>query len=68
MLILKVTDRVKFGKTTGTIVGHGTMKSPGGSAVLTYAVRLDGEFRGYIGKTGNYVSTLLVCADGVTKI
>ena len=71
MIILALNDRVKFGDrnlTAGTIVGHGTMKTPGGLTVLTYAVRLDEQFQGHITKNGPFVSLLLVCADGVTKI
>lgn len=70
MIILRVNDRVKFGdrnSKTGTIVGHGTMLTPGGSIVFTYAVRLDEQFQGHI-SSGHFISTLLVCADGVTKI
>ena len=77
MIILKINDRVKFGsggKLTGTIFGHGTMMGVGsGCTMLTYAVYLDEEFHGYIGgdgpsAAGPFISTLLVCADGVTKI
>lgn len=74
MTILKIGDRVRFGdggKITGTIAGHGTMVSLGGSTILTYAVSLDQQFRGHIingNKYASFVSTLLVCADGVTKI
>lgn len=75
MQILKINDRVKFGnrnEITGTIVGHCTMLSHGKSVqLLTYAVRLDDEFQGYVQRNGcesSFISTMLVCADGVTKL
>jgi hypothetical protein len=48
------------------------MQSPAGSTIATYLVRLDEQFQGYIhqAKTGKntFVSTLILCADGATKI
>lgn len=77
-MLIKVNKRVKFGSggmITGTVVGHGTMMSRGNMLMTTYAIRLDEEFRGYIqaeadkpGYLGSYVSTLVVCTDGVVKI
>lgn len=69
MKILAIDDKVEFGsknRLAGTIVGHGTMKTPGGSTVPTYAVRLDKQFQGYL-DNGSFISTMLICADGVTK-
>lgn len=71
MLIHKINDRVKFGnkgKLTGTIVGHGTMVSPGGSTLLTYAVRLDKHVQGYLKPSQSFISTMLVCRERVEKI
>ena len=71
MTLLPIKTRVKFGSKdtiTGTIVGYGTMFAHGGMNVIqTYAVRLDADHQGKI-PCGSYVSTLLVCADGLTKI
>ena len=72
MTLLKIGTRVKFGSIPGTVVGHGTMQSPGGTTIATYAVRLDEKFRGYLRHSdppnASYISTMLVCADGVTRI
>jgi hypothetical protein len=74
MEILPIGTPVKFGngdKITGTIVGHGTMMSPSKATYVTYAVRLDEQFQGWLGAESwwaSYISTLTVCADGVTKI
>lgn len=72
MLIHKVNDRVAFGthdELTGTIVGHGIMVSPAGSTLLTYAIRLDEQFQGFVGDdyhpNKSFISTMLACSDGV---
>ena len=74
MSILPTNARVKFGSTdtiTGKIVGHGTMLSPSGTTIVTYAIELDEEFQGYISNKNHhnlsFISTLLVSADGVTR-
>jgi hypothetical protein len=72
MQLLKINDRVEFGNArelTGTIVGHGTMQSPGGSTIATYLVRLDEKFQGHLDQAMHtFISTLVLCADGATKI
>jgi hypothetical protein len=75
MSILPTNARVKFGNKdaiTGKIVGHGTMLTPSRITVVTYAIELDDKFQGYIGDekhpNTSFISTLLVCADGVTRI
>lgn len=74
MSILPTNARVKFGdgnKITGTIVGHGTMLS-NLTTIVTYAIRLDEQFQGYVGDDNHpntsYISTMLICADGVTRV